>query len=140
MNRQLRYRQKIDFLVGKISDIPKDFDNSLAIDAALYRIQTSIDAVTDVVAMLVKDKGKEVGDDYNNVQTLLKIKVLDKRLADDLTMLNGLRNAIVHKYNSFEEDTIINNINEIKQIIKRFLGIIENELKTIFKPNKKRSK
>lgn len=71
---------------------------------------------------------------------MLKIKVLDKKLADDLTMLNGLRNAIVHKYNSFEEATVIKNINEIKHIIEKFLETIENELKTIFKTNKKRPK
>lgn len=63
MRRQLRYRQKINYIVDKISDIPKNFDSSLAIDATLYRIQTSIDAVIDIIAMLIKDKGREVGDD-----------------------------------------------------------------------------
>lgn len=137
MKRQLRYRQKINFVIDKISDIPKNIDSSLAVDATLYRIQTSIDAVTDIIAMLVKDRGKEVGDDYGNIGTLLKIKVLNKKLADDLTMLNGLRNAIVHKYNTFEEATVIKNIDQIKRIIENFLELIENEVKTIFKSNKK---
>lgn len=137
MKRQLRYRQKINFIVDRISNIPKNIGDSLTIDATLYRVQTSIDAVADIMAMLVKDKGREVGDDYNNIETLLKIKVLNKKLADDLTMLNGLRNAIVHKYNTFEEIAVIKNIEQIKRIIKNFLGIIENETKTIFKANKR---
>ena len=137
MERHLRYRQKIDFIIDKIGDIPNNVDSSLAIDATLYRVQTSIDALMDIIAMLVKDKGKSVSDDYGNINILLKIKVFNKKLADDLIMLNGLRNAIVHKYNTFEEDTVIKNIGEIKLIIQNFLEIIENEIKTIFKSNKK---
>jgi len=137
MERKLRYRQKINFIAEKISDIPRNPDNALAIDAALYRIQTAIDACIDIVAMLLKDKGREVTDDYGNIHKLLELNVLDKKLSDGLAMLNGLRNAIVHKYNTFEEETVINSINNIKDIIERFLDVVENELKTIFKGNKK---
>ncbi|MDI6721801.1 MAG: DUF86 domain-containing protein [Candidatus Aenigmarchaeota archaeon] len=135
--RQARYRQKINFAAEKINDIPKKTDNPLAIDAAMYRIQTSIDAVMDIAAMLVKDKGRETSDNYSNIHTLLKTKVINKKMADDMVMVNGLRNAIVHKYNSFEEDVVIDNISEIKRIIKGFLDVAEIELKTIFKRNKK---
>lgn len=135
--RKLRYSQKINFIVSKINDIPKKIEDSLAIDATLYRLQTSIDAVIDLVAMLTKDKGIEVGDDYANIHSLHKIKVLDNKMADNLVMINGLRNAIVHKYNTFEEDSVIKSIDEIKQIILDFLDKIENEIKAIFKANKK---
>ena len=133
MKRQLRYRKKVEFIAGKIASIPGILNNPLAIDATLYRLQISIDAIMDIIAMLVKDKGEEVSDDYNNIRALEKIKVLDKKLADNITMLNGLRNAIVHKYNKFEEETVIKDISKIKKLIRNFLDKVENELKNIFK-------
>ena len=140
IKRPLRYRQKIDFISDKISDLPEIFTDSLAVDATLYRIQVAIDAIVGINAMIVKDKGRNVGDDYENINTLLKIKVLNNKLGDNLIKLNGLRNAIVHKYNSFEEKTVISNIDEIKCIIENFLDVAEHELKTIFKADKKRVK
>ena len=133
MKRQLKYKKKVEFIAGKIASIPGILDNPLAIDATLYRIQMSIDAIMDIIAMLVKDRGEEVSDDYHNIRALEKIKVLDKKLADNLTMLNGLRNAIVHKYNKFEEETVIKDISKIKKLIRNFLDKVENELKNIFK-------
>ncbi len=127
MDRKLRYQQKINFVAEKIGNLPKEFDNSIKVDATFYRIQTAIDACLDLVAMLVKDKGLEVSDDYSNIHLLEKQKVFDKKLAEDLAMLNGLRNAIVHKYNSFEEKTVLNNIEEIIEIMEKFLEIVENE-------------
>lgn len=137
IKRQIRYRQKMNFVIDKLSNIPKDIEDSLVVDAVLYRTQISIDAVMDIIAMMVKDKGKEVSDDYHNIETLSKIKFLDEKLAGDLTMLNGLRNAIVHKYNTFEEDTVINNIKKIKKIIENFFELVEDEIKTRPKSNKK---
>lgn len=130
--RLARYRQKISFIAEKIGSISKKIDSPMASDATLYRIQTAIDAAMDLTAMLVKDKGMEVSDDYSNIKTLLKANIVNKKLADDLAMINGLRNAIVHKYNSFEEETIFENIDEIVEILESFLEKIEHELKTLF--------
>jgi len=63
-----RYRQKIDFIAEKIGSIPKKIDGPLAVDATLYRVQAAIDAAMDLTAMLAKDKGMEVSDDYSNIK------------------------------------------------------------------------
>lgn len=128
-----RYRQKIDFVGEKIGLIPKKIDTPLVVDATLYRLQTAIDACMDLVAMLVKDKGMEVSDDYSNIKKLFKSNAITKKLSEDLSMLNGLRNAIVHKYNSFEEEALVENIDEIIEILQNFLEKVENEIKVIFK-------
>ena len=107
----------------------------MATDATLYRVQTAIDAAMDLVAMLVKDNGLEVSDDYSNIKKLFNAKIIGEKLSEDLAMLNGLRNAIVHKYNSFEEETVLENIDEITGVLEDFLEKVENELKTIFKKN-----
>ena len=133
--RLQRYRQKINFIAEKIGSISKKIDSPLATDATLYRVQTAIDAAMDLVAMLVKDNGLEVSDDYSNIKKLFNAKIIGEKLSEDLAMLNGLRNAIVHKYNSFEEETVLENIDEITGVLEDFLEKVENELKTIFKKN-----
>ena len=40
--------------------------------AILYSMLTAVEAVMDIVAMLVKDVGLEVEDDYTNISKLLE--------------------------------------------------------------------
>lgn len=135
--RLQRYRQKINIATEKVMDAPLRAATALEIDATLYRVQVAIEASMDLAAMLVKDKGREVGDDYSNLHALEKEKVLAAGLAKKLVALNGLRNAIVHKYNSFEEATVIKNVSFIQKNILAFLRIVENELKTFAHRSKK---
>ena len=129
VQRKQRYRQKINFVTEKIIDIPKKIQTNIEIDATLYRVQIAIEGCMDIVAMLAKDKGKDVSDDYNNIHTLEKIEVIDSKIAGNLIKLNGLRNAIVHKYNTFEESTVIKNIKNIQSTIIKLLERVENEIK-----------
>lgn len=133
-----RYRQKINLAAEKITDIPEPIDSAIKIDATLYRVQIAIECCMDLIAMLVKDHGKNVADDYTNIHTLLKIKIINVKLTKELATLNGLRNAIVHKYNTFEEETVIDSITNIQDIIKKFLEKTEHELKTLAENHKKR--
>lgn len=133
VKREECYRQKISFIAEKIGSIGKKIDSPLAVDATLYRVQVAIDVAMDLAAMAVNDKGMEVSDDYSNIKKLFKANFISKKLSEDLAMLNGLRNAIVHKYNSFEEETVLENIEEIIEILETFLEKIEHELKTLFK-------
>jgi len=129
IQRKQRYRQKINFVTEKIIDIPKKLQTDIEIDATLYRVQIAIEGCMDIVAMLAKDKGKDVSDDYNNIHALGKIGVLNSKMAGNLAKLNGLRNAIVHKYNTFEESAVIKNIKTIQTTIINFLEKVENEIK-----------
>ena len=129
VQRKQRYRQKINFVTEKIIDIPKKIQTNIEIDATLYRVQIAIEGCMDIVAMLAKDKGKDVSDDYNNIHALEKIEVIDSKIAGNLIKLNGLRNAIVHKYNTFEESTVIKNIKNIQSTIIKLLERVENEIK-----------
>src|SRR3989344_7840468 len=104
--RLLRYRKKVSIVTEKLIGITKKIDSDIAKDAALFRIHIAIEAAMDLAAMLVKDHGRDVSDDYHNIETLVDIKVLDAPLAEQLKKLNGLRNAIIHKYNKFEEKTV----------------------------------
>jgi uncharacterized protein YutE (UPF0331/DUF86 family) len=141
MNRKRiqRYKQKINIIIEKGHDIPEHPVSSLEIDATLYRIQVAIEASMDVIAMLVKDSGREVTDDYGNIHTLQKQKILSKALADSLATLNGLRNAILHKYNTFEEATVIDGLEEIRETVSAFIEKANHEI-TKHTATQKRSK
>ena len=88
-------------------------------------MQVAVDAAMDVCAMLVKDNGWTVEDDYHNVETLVEEDVFPGDLGKALKDLNGLRNAIIHKYNKFEEEEILDNLTQITDILQRFITALE---------------
>ncbi len=129
--REQQYRRKINFIVERVHSFPTTFNSSESTDAYLYRAQIAIEAAMDLVAMLVKDKGKTVSDDYHNIDTLLSLKTITSEAAANLKHLNGLRNAIVHKYNKFEEESAVNQRVNIQKNLLAFLKTVEHELKTL---------
>jgi len=134
--RELKYWRKIALVTEKISDLPKKIDSDLAKDATLFRIQIAIEATIDISAMLVKDHGREVSDDYHNIEMLADLKVISTALSEEIKKLNGLRNAIVHKYNKFEEKHVFEHKEKIVKTLQKFLSAVENDIKTLFGKNK----
>ncbi len=133
MKRLNVYYRKINYIVNKLSNLPKDLDNDIVLDAVLYRIHTSIESAMDIIAMLVKDLGLDVEDDYTNIETLEKKGIFDRELADILKRLNGLRNVIVHRYNKIEEQIIKENLDAITESLFKFVSVVENVLREIFR-------
>ncbi len=126
MERKERYIQKLGFILDKITNLPKKFDeDEFYLDALFYRMQISIDATMDVIAMLCKDLGITVTDDYGNLDELNKQKLFSKSLIEELKKWNGLRNAVVHKYNKIEEDLIKNEKDNVKKSLKDFIEKVE---------------
>ena len=128
--RKLKYRRKIHFITEKmetLTSLPPDFP----MDAVLYRIQTSLESAMDLAAMVVKDLGESVSDDYHNLEVLMKKKLISESLGKRLKSYNGLRNAIVHKYNSFEEKEALRSLSELKKDLYEFLEVIEHVIKKI---------
>ena len=134
--RKLKYRKKISIITERLADLPKKIDSDLKKDATLFRVQIAIEAAMDIIAMLVKDHGREVSDDYHNIEMLEDLKIIRSVLADELKKLNGLRNAIVHKYNKFEEKHVFDNKEKIVNVLNTFLSILEHDIKTILKDDK----
>jgi len=128
----MRYEKKMNYIFNKITDLPDKLQNELLIDALFYRIHTSIEAAMDIVAMLCKDFGLTVEDDYSNIDCLEKQNILSEDLAEELKRLNGLRNAIVHRYNRLDTTRIVNSVPEIKRILLEFVEVTEDLLRKIF--------
>ena len=94
-------------------------------DALFYRLQVSIDAAMDVIAMLSKDLGVTVKDDYSNIDELKTLNMLPTELLKELAHLNHVRNTLVHRYNKIEEDQIIREKDYYVDVLKRFVKLAE---------------
>lgn len=128
--RKNRYRSKIGYILEKMYSLPDNITelDELGIEGVLYRVHTSIEAAMDLAAMLVRDIGIDVGDDYDNIDILKEKNIIGAELADELKRLNGLRNAIVHKYGNVDTKLILQNLESIKEILRSFVDVIEGEL------------
>ena len=140
MNRIDRYKSKLEFIIDKITNLPQDLNqNEFLIDALFYRLQVSIDASMDVIAMLCKDLGITVKDDYHNLEELEKLNIFPLNLINELRRWNGLRNAVVHKYNKIEEQLIIDERKNVRKSLELFVKKTEEVInEKIF--NNKRNK
>jgi len=126
MKRREQYKRKLEFIADKIAVLPENFDDNLfMLDALFYRLQISIDAVMDVIAMLNKDLGITVKDDYSNIDELDKLNIFPDNFLKRIRRLNGLRNVIVHRYNKIEEDLIIKQKDSFVDALKEFIKIVE---------------
>jgi len=119
--RKERYLEKINFILDKIEDIP-EFEDEIKRDAAFYRMQVAIEAAMDIIAMLTKDLGGDVKDDYTNISFLVEKKALDKDLGERLKELNGLRNVIVEEKREFVFETLNEFVERVENVIKRIFG------------------
>ena len=130
MERAAVYRRKLNIIVEELEALPSpDAELSrLEMRGLLHAVQVAVDAAMDVVAMRLKDIGQEVTDDYHNLDALVAGGRLDVDLAATLRRLNGLRNAIVHRYNTFEEETVRESVDEIRTALFAFVERMEASL------------
>lgn len=130
MEREDAYRRKLASIAEELAALPEAVGslNALERRGLLHAVQVAVDAAMDLAAMRVRDLGKEVQDDYHNLETLAEAGALDGSLAGDLRTLNGLRNAIVHKYNRFEEAVVFEDLDEIRRVLDSFARSMEDSL------------
>ncbi len=126
-----RYSDKINHVVDYIKDLPFEPKNELEKRGVFYSLQTSIEAVVDLIAMLTKDLGIQVKDDNANISEIVKKRKLKSVLGVKLKKANGMRNIIVHRYNDFEEQIILNSVEEIKDLLSKWIKVVEDFLNEI---------
>ncbi|EHP89159.1 DUF86 domain-containing protein [Methanotorris formicicus] len=88
-------------------------------------LQVCVDVAMDVVAMLVKDVGLNVEDDYTNIEKLLNHNIITKEEATLLKQYNGLRNAIVHKYDKLNLEVVKEGLKRIDELYEIIIKLIE---------------
>jgi len=120
-----RYRDKIQHIFEYINDLPLEPKNELEKRGIFYSLQISIEAMVDLVAMLVKDLGIQVKDDNTNISEIVKIRNINPKLGEKLKKANGLRNIIVHRDNEIDEKLILDSTEEVKDLLLRWVEIVE---------------
>ena len=95
--------------------------------ALLHSLQL-VEMSMDVVAMLMRDMGLVVEDDYTNIEKLTKEMVIDKEECGTLKDYNGLKNAIVHRYNHLDMTYVeegLAGVDELYSIVTKLAGVYE---------------
>jgi len=131
--RRKRYLEKLEWIEEEVNFAAgMDFNGNVERRAVLYSILTAVEAAMDIVAMLLKDLGFEVGDDYSNIKKLVDEGVLSEEDADLLRRFNGLRNAIAHHYNHLDLKKVeeaIESMGELLDIAARLVEVAEKLVK-----------
>ncbi|MFW5928341.1 MAG: DUF86 domain-containing protein [Thermoplasmatota archaeon] len=119
-----RYRQKISLITKRKSNISswiKDTDEK-SILAVYKAYQETVEAFTDIFAMILKDINEIVEDDYTNIEKLGEKGILDGKEEGLMKEANGLRNRLVHEYNGLERkiaiDSIVNTVENFEDVLE----------------------
>jgi len=126
-----RYHDKIHHIIDYIQELPIKPRNELEKRGIFYSLQTSIEAMVDLIAMLVKDLGIQVKEDIINISKIVEVRKLDPELGEKLKNANGLRNIIVHRYNEMDEQLILDSVEGIKNLLLKWISIVEEILDEI---------
>lgn len=126
--RLIRYREKMDHIVRSLESIPDEPKGELEICGIFYKLHTSIDSAMDLAAMLLRDLGRKVEDDYKNIGSLEETGALKPDLAQKLRKCNGLRNYLVHRYDRLDEKLALDSVDDVKKTLYEFVEIVEGYL------------
>lgn len=114
--------RKAEYIVKKLKYLknsrPEDverFESDETMQMAIfYALQVCIEAIVDIVILIgTKEYEKEYKGDYEMFETLLEEGIIEEDVFEKLRKMNGLRNAIVHAYNSLMVEEIYENYDKI---------------------------
>ncbi len=132
--RLARYREKMEYVIEELNSI-REPKSQLELSGVFYNLITSIEASMDLIAMLLRDLGERIEDDYSNVDKLVDLGIIEKDLGESLKRCNGLRNWLVHRYNRVDADLVLDSVEEIKEALYSLLKKIEVILDEISRSN-----
>ncbi len=137
--RKNRYLDKIGSLKKYYQLLNEWFNNSdfdelnensnlKDIFAIYHAAQLSIEVISDLCAMIVRDLAQNPKDDYSNFEKLFTGKIITNELFKALKELNGLRSRIVHDYNGLIDEIAWQSISKNLKFINKFREVIESWL------------
>jgi uncharacterized protein YutE (UPF0331/DUF86 family) len=92
-------------------------------------LQEAIEAALDVNAHLIAELGGEVPDDYyGGFLKVGQLGVLPTDLAGALAPSAGLRNRLVHEYETVDDSKVLAPVGALLQLYARYIQAIESHL------------
>ena len=127
--RRERYMEKLEVFEEELKFIESHrICDDVTERALLHSLQVCVEVSMDIVAMLMRDLGLVVEDDYTNIEKLTREVVMDKEECETLKDYNGLRNAVVHRYNHLDMNYVaegLAGIDELYSIVAKLAGVYE---------------
>lgn len=125
--RRSRYLDKTGYIIKSIPLAEKVLPqpNEIETNALYYLLLTSIESALDLVAMMVKDSSKIPKGDRHNIQLLKELGFINETTADELSLCNGLRNVLVHRYNGIDKLIVLESVPNVLTTLNEFLKDVE---------------
>ncbi|MBU6998737.1 MAG: DUF86 domain-containing protein [Theionarchaea archaeon] len=138
-DRARRYLDKINLISKRSTEIrewttisPEEFEIDDKTKLATYKaFQEVAEACMDIIAMILKDLGFPPRDDYANIETLKGQISLDS--LESLVEANGLRNRLVHRYNTTDDLLALESIREILPGVTEFVKGVKKWIRETLK-------
>ncbi|MEA3254408.1 MAG: HepT-like ribonuclease domain-containing protein [Candidatus Altiarchaeota archaeon] len=126
MKEKQRYMKKLEVLEKEIESLKGcEIKDELSRRDVFYSLQVCVEVLMDLVAMKVKDIGLIVEDDYTNIEKLREEEVVEVNETEVLKQYNGMRNIIVHRYDTVRIDIIQEGIANVDSLMEIGLKISE---------------
>jgi len=126
-----RYKMKIKLIGIRLTQseewLSDEGDKSRL--ACYKAFQEGIEAITDLIAMILADSDDVVNDDYTNIDKISSRLRLTGEEIKVLEEANGLRNRITHKYNKTDDGLAKESIIKLVPILIKITEKIKNEIK-----------
>ena len=128
MNRRMRYLDKLRHIDKRISNIRRwlpelgDEKTKLVIYKAFQEI---VEAIFDIIAMKLVDLRIPPKDNYANLEELERRGMMEGSLLDTLREANGLRNRLVHSYNTLSDEIALKSIELLLPKLERVREVME---------------
>lgn len=133
--KQRDIQSKIDFFMDnqkKLNQLKKYSFSELSsnferVDSAIYRLQTSIEALLDIARYIISDLGLRVPSTSAEViEILLEEEFITPKHAKQYIQMVGFRNRVVHEYNSVDIEKLSELLQEdIEDLKKLFTALLE---------------
>lgn len=129
--RKKRFEEKIEYAKDRIIDLEdwlfqEDVHEKKPFFASEKAFQELVESLVDIFAMVLSDLNLGIKDDYSNIEKLKEKSILSNEHAITAIEANGLRNRIVHRYNSVDQKRFIESARELLPKITNILEHIEN--------------
>jgi uncharacterized protein YutE (UPF0331/DUF86 family) len=130
-----RFPQKLEALEDRLTFIEDNFpetdelkENRILKKALFKEFQELAEALGDLSAMMVKEEGRVVKDDYTNLDAIKSF--LEPGIIKNLKKANGLRNVLVHEYNGIIDDLAFESMKEVLPSLRVFGKMVREWLMT----------
>lgn len=108
----------------KLEEYQSSFYHKKAVERLL---QETIEASIDINSHILARMAKAIPDDYYGTYIkLAEMKILPYKFAREIAPAAGLRNRLVHEYDTLEDDKILESIKFTLRLFPRYVEYINN--------------